>query len=52
MNYNIRKFHAKNTDPERSHLNVEYCNEDIRDVYHELFEEARIRYNTKQRKDR
>lgn len=52
VNHNSRKFHAKNTDPERSHLNVEYCNEDIRDVYHELFEEARIRYNTKQRKDR
>ena len=52
VNHNSRKFHAKNTDPERSHLNVEYCNEDIRDVYHELFEEARIRYNVKQRKDR
>ena len=52
VNHNSRKFHAKNTDPERSHLNVEYCNEDIRDVYHELFEEARIRYNAKQRKDR
>ena len=43
VNHNSRKFHAKNTDPERSHLNVEYCNEDIRDVYHELFEEARMR---------
>lgn len=52
VNHNSRKFHAKNTDPERSHLNAEYCNEDIRDVYHELFEEARIRYNAKQRKDR
>ena len=52
VNHNSRKFHAKNTDPERSHLNVEYCNGDIRDVYHELFEEARIRYNAKQRKDR
>ena len=52
VNHNSRKFHAKNTDPERSHLNVEYCNEGIRDVYHELFEEARIRYNAKQRKDR
>ena len=52
VNHNSRKFYAKNTDPERSHLNVEYCNEDIRDVYHELFEEARIRYNAKQRKDR
>ena len=53
VNHNSRKFHAKNTDPERSHLNVEYCNENIKDVYHELFNEALARYNAKQtRKDR
>ena len=53
VNHNSRKFHAKNTDPERSHLNVEYCNENIKDVYHELFDEALTRYNAKQtRKDR
>ena len=33
VNHNSRKFHAKNTDPERSCLNVEYCNENIKDVY-------------------
>ncbi len=48
VNHNSRKFHAKNTDPERSHLNVEYCNENIKDVYHELFDEALSRYNEKQ----
>ena len=48
VNHNSRKFHAKNTDPERSHLNVEYCNENIKDVYHELFDEALARYNAKQ----
>ena len=48
VNHNSRKFHAKNTDPERSYLNVEYCNENIRDVYHELFDEALSRYNEKQ----
>ena len=53
VNHNSRKFHAKNTDPERSHLNVEYCNENIKDVYHELFDEALARYNEKQtRNDR
>ena len=53
VNHNSRKFHAKNTDPERSYLNVEYCNEDIKDVYHELFDEALARYNEKQsRSDR
>ncbi len=53
VNHSSRKFHAKNTDPERSHLNVEYCNENIKDVYHELFDEALARYNEKQtRNDR
>ena len=53
VNHNSRKFHAKNTDPERSCLNVEYCNENIKDVYHELFDEALARYNEKQtRSDR
>ena len=48
-----RKFHAKNTDPERSCLNVEYCNENVKDVYHELFDEALAWYNEKQtRSDR
>ena len=53
VNHNSRKFHAKNTDPQRSHWNVEYCNQDIREVYHELFDGALERYNAKQtRKDR
>ena len=52
-NHNSRKFHAKNTDPERSCLNVEYCNENVKDVYHELFDEALAWYNEKQtRSDR
>lgn len=48
VNHNSRKFHAKNTDPERSYLNVEYCNENLKDMYHELFDEALARYNEKQ----
>lgn len=53
VNHNSRKFHAKNTDPERSYLNVQYCNENLKDVYHELFDEALARYNEKQtRSDR
>ena len=53
VNHNSRKFYAKNTDPERSHLNVEYCNENIKDVYHELFDQTLTRYNEKQtRNDR
>ena len=53
VNHNSRKFHAKNTDPERSYMNIEYINENIEDVYHELFDEALARYNEKQtRSDR
>ena len=48
VNHNSRKFHAKNTDPERSHLNIDYCHENIKAVYHELFDEALKRYNDKQ----
>ena len=48
VNHNSRKFHAKNTDPERSHLNITYCEENIKTVYHELFDEALERYNAKQ----
>lgn len=53
VNHNSRKFHAKNTDPERSDRNVEYCNQDIREVYHNVFDEALARYNDRQtRSDR
>ena len=53
VNHNSRKFHAANTDPTRSHLNREYINEDIKTVYHELFDKAVKRYNAKQtRQDR
>ena len=50
LNHNSRKFHAKNTDPERSCYNVEYCNEDIRTIYHQLFDEALEKYNAKQKR--
>ena len=53
INHNCRKFSAENVDPSRSHLNIEYCNEDLHEVYHELFDAAVERYNAKQkRKDR
>lgn len=48
VNHNSRKFKAENVDAERSHLNVDYCNENIRKVYHKLFDEALQRYNEKQ----
>ena len=48
VNHNSRKFKAENVDGERTHLNVDYCNEPIRQVYHKLFDEARERYNARQ----
>ena len=50
LNHNERKFHAKNTDPERTYLNQTYCNEQIQKVYHELFDDAVKRYNAKQKR--
>ena len=53
LSHNRRDFIAENVDSSRTPLNVEYCNEDIRAVYHELFDNALARYNEKQtRKDR
>ena len=53
LTHNRRDFIAENVDSSRTPLNVEYCNEDIRAVYHELFDDALTRYNEKQtRKDR
>ena len=53
VSHNSRLFHAANTVPERSYLNKNYCNENIKQVYYELFDEAVNRYNKKQtRNDR
>ena len=48
VNHNSRKFKAENVNADRSHLNIDYCNENIKKVYHELFDEALERYNDKQ----
>ena len=48
VNHNSRKFKAENVDGERSYLNIDYCNEPIKKIYHELFDEALKRYNEKQ----
>jgi cell division protein FtsB len=48
VNHNSRKFKAENVDDNRTHLNIDYCNENIKKVYHELFDEALERYNYKQ----
>ena len=48
VNHNSRKFLAENVDRERTHLNIDYCNEPIKVVYHRLFDEALERYNARQ----
>lgn len=53
LNHNSREFYASNVDPSRSYLNIVFCREDIRNVYHELFDDAQERFNAKQtRSDR
>ena len=50
VNHNARAFSAKNVDKERSRDNVEFCHSDIKEVYHNLFDEALERYNAKQKR--
>lgn len=51
VNHNSRIFNASNTDPKRTHLNIEYINDDIKSVYHELFDDALEKYNAKQKRN-
>ena len=48
VNHNSRKFKAENVDGSRTHLNIDYCNENIKTVYNELFGDALQKYNDKQ----
>lgn len=53
ISHNSRKFSALNVDKERTKDNVVYRNENIKQVYYELFDRALERYNEKQtRSDR
>ena len=49
--HNNRDFIAENVDPERTKFNVTFCNEDIKDTYHDMFDDALKRYNAKQTRD-
>ena len=50
--YNRRDFIAENVDPDRVHLNICYQNENLKEVYKELFDDSVERYNVGKRKDR
>lgn len=53
VRHNNRDFTAENIDAERTKNNITYCNENIKDVYHKLFDEALEKFNARQtRKDR
>ena len=52
ISHNNRKFFAANVDRSRSGQNVIFCNEDLKKVYHELFDEALADYNAKKKKTR
>ena len=50
--HNRRDFIAENVDPDRVHLNICYQNENLKEVYKELFDASVERYNVGKRKDR
>ena len=50
--HNRRDFVAENVDPDRVQLNICYKNENLKEVYKELFDDAVERYNIGKRKDR
>ena len=40
IRHNNRSFSAANVDRSRSEQNITFCNDDLKQVYHELFDEA------------
>ena len=53
LRHNNRKFLAPNIDPSRTEQNVTYVRQDVREAYHQLFDQAVQEYNARQyRKDR
>lgn len=50
LNHNYRKFKTINVDPARSSLNRILVNDDLQNVYHELFDTALQNYNAKQKR--
>lgn len=53
IGHNTRSFIADNVDASRTKNNITFIHEDIKQVYHKLFDKALDEYNAKQkRKDR
>lgn len=52
IRHNNRDFTAANVDRERSAQNIVFVNEDLKQIYHELFDEALETYNAGKKKTR
>ena len=52
IRHNNRSFSAANIDRSRTEQNVTYCNDDLKQVYHEIFDEALAAYSAKKKKTR
>ncbi len=52
IRHNNRSFSAANIDRSRTEQNVTYCNDDLKQIYHEIFDEALAAYNAKKKKTR
>ena len=50
IRHNNRSFSAANVDRSRTEQNVTFCNDDLKQVYHEIFDEALAAYNAKKKK--
>lgn len=48
INHNSRRFKAENIDADRTQFNKSFYDQPIKQVYHNLFDEALERYNSKQ----
>ena len=52
IRHNNRSFTAANVDRSRTEQNIVFCNEDLKQVYHMVFDEALAAYNAKKTKTR
>lgn len=52
IRHNNRTFSAANIDSSRTAQNVTFCREDLKQVYHLVFDEALAAYNAKKKKTR
>ena len=52
IRHNNRSFSAANVDQSRTEQNITFCNEDLKQVYHMVFDEALVAYNAKKTKTR